>query len=59
VRYALEILSSIDATSVFLFNPGAHDQKVASSLKSLFNSQIAFDKDGLEIIKFPEELMRT
>ncbi|MGB9134232.1 MAG: MEDS domain-containing protein [Candidatus Bathyarchaeia archaeon] len=59
VRYALEILSSINATSIFLFNPSAHDQKIASSLKSLFSSQIAFEKGGLEIIKLPEELMKV
>lgn len=59
VRYALEILSSTSATSIFLFNPSAHDQKIASSLRSLFSNQITFEKGGLEIIKFPEELMKA
>ncbi len=59
VRYALEILSSINVTSIFLFNPSAHDPKIASSLKSLFSSQIAFEKGGLEIIKLPEEPMNV
>ncbi|MDH5634351.1 MAG: MEDS domain-containing protein [Candidatus Bathyarchaeota archaeon] len=59
VRYALEILSSISATSIFLFTPSAHDQKIASSLRSLFSNQIAFEKGGLEIIKLPEELMKA
>ena len=59
VRYALEILSSTSATSIFLFTPSAHDQKIASSLRSLFSNQINFEKGGLEIIKLPEELMRV
>jgi hypothetical protein len=59
VRYALEILSSANATSIFLFNPSAHDQKIASSLRSLFSNQVAFEKEGLEIVKLPEELMKV
>lgn len=59
VRYALEILSSVDSTSVFLLNPSAHDQKVASSLRSLFSNQVTFEKGGMEIIKLPEQLMRV
>ncbi len=59
VRYALEILSSVDATSIFLFNPSAHDQKVASSLRSLFSNQVIFEKGGMEIIKLPEQLTRS
>ncbi len=54
VRYALEMLSSIDATTIFLFNPSAHDQKIASSLRSLFSNQVDFRKGELEIIKLPE-----
>jgi hypothetical protein len=59
VRYALEMLGSINATSIFLFTPSAHDQKIASSLRSLFSNQITFEKGGLEIIKLPEELMKA
>jgi len=58
VRYALEMLNSINATAIFLFNPSAHDQKVASSMRSFFSNQITFEKGGLEIIKLPEELMK-
>lgn len=57
VRYALEMLSSIDATAIFLFNPSAHNQKIASSLRSLFSNQVNFEKGELEIIKLPELLM--
>jgi len=59
VRYALEILSSRSTTAVFLFNPSAHDQKIASSLRSLFSNQVAFEKGGLEIVKLPEALMEA
>lgn len=59
VRYALEILSSVNATAIFLFNPSAHDEKIASSFRSLFSNQVAFEKEGLEIVKLPEVLMRT
>ncbi len=58
-RYALEILSSANVTSIFLFNPSAHDQKIASSLRSLFSNQMSFEKEGIEIVKLTEELMKT
>lgn len=54
VRYASEMLSSINATAIFLFNPSAHDKKIVSSLRSLFSNQVTFEKGGLEIIKLPE-----
>jgi hypothetical protein len=59
VRYAQEILGTLEATAIFLFNPSAHDQKIISSLRSLFSSQMSFEKDGLEITKLPETLMKT
>jgi len=59
VRYALEMLSSINATAIFLFNPSAHDEKIASSLRSFFSNQVIFEKGGLEIIKLPEALMKA
>jgi hypothetical protein len=59
VRYTLEMLSSIDATAIFLLNPNAHDKKIVSSLRSLFSNQVTFEKGGLEIIKLPEALMKA
>ncbi len=59
VRYALEMLNSTNATAVFLFNPSAHDQKIASSLRSLFSNQMTFERGTLEIIKLPEESIRV
>jgi hypothetical protein len=59
VRYALEMVSSIDGTAVFLFSPSAHDERVASSLRSLFCNQMVYGKEGLEIVKLPEVLMKA
>lgn len=59
VRYTLEMLSSINATAIFLLNPNAHDKKIVSSLRSLFSNQVTFEKGGLEIIKLPETLMKA
>jgi KaiC/GvpD/RAD55 family RecA-like ATPase len=54
VQYALELLSSKKMTSLFLFSPSAHDSKVASGLRSLFNDQVHYSEDGLEIVKLCE-----
>jgi len=51
VQYALELLSSKRATALFLFSPSAHDSKIASGLRSLFNDQIRYGENGLEIVK--------
>ncbi|MCW3981710.1 MAG: DUF835 domain-containing protein, partial [Candidatus Bathyarchaeota archaeon] len=52
-RYSLEMLNSENVTALFLLNPTSHDQKIVSSLRSLFGSQINFHKAGLEVIKLP------
>jgi len=54
VRYALDLLASKKTTALFLFSPSAHDAKVASGLRSLFNDQLVYDKNGLEIVKLYE-----
>lgn len=54
VQYALELLSSKKTTALFLFSPSAHDSKVASGLRSLFNDQISYGEDGLKIVKLHE-----
>jgi len=59
VRYALEMLSSEKATSLFLFDPKAHDVKVSSGLRSLFNSQVTFGKEGLRIVRLSESMLKT
>jgi len=51
IKYALEMLASQSATVLFLFNPNAHDPKIVSNLKSLFKYQLAYEKDGMHIIR--------
>jgi len=51
LRYALEVLASKKATALFLFNPEAHDPKVAFSLRTLFNNQMSYGRDGLRVFK--------
>ncbi len=53
-RYSLEMLNSENVTALFLLNPTSHDEKVVSSLRSLFGSQIDFQKAGLGVIKFAD-----
>jgi len=57
-RYALEMLASRNATTLFLFNPSAHDMKVASSLRGLFDTQVLYGKGGLQIVKAPKPMLR-
>ncbi len=54
MRYAIEMLSSPRNTVVFLLNQTAHDPKVTSSLRGLFNNQISFTKDGIKTVKLPK-----
>ncbi|UCE15977.1 MAG: MEDS domain-containing protein [Candidatus Bathyarchaeota archaeon] len=48
---ALELLASEKTTTLFLFNPSAHESQVVSSLKNLFSNQLTYDKNGLETVK--------
>jgi len=51
LRHALDLLSSEKITSLFLLNTSAHQTEVVSQLRNLFSNQLAYDKNGLEIIK--------
>lgn len=51
LRYAMEVLASKNVTALFLFNPDAHEPKVASSLRTLFRDQVSYGKDGVQVIK--------
>jgi hypothetical protein len=51
LRYALDVLSSEKATSLFLLNPSAHETEQVARLRNLFGNQLAYGKNGLEIIK--------
>jgi len=53
-KYATEMLVSPRITAVFLLNQTAHDLKVTSTLRSLFNNQVGYGKGGIETVKFPE-----
>ncbi len=54
MRYTLDMLTSTNSTALFLFNPDAHDQKVTSSLRSLFSNHISYRKEGLQVVKLSE-----
>jgi len=54
MRYAIEMLTSPRNTVVFLINQNAHDPKVESSFRGLFNNQISFTKDGIKTVKLPK-----
>jgi len=51
LRHALDMLSSEKITSLFLLNTSAHQTEVVSRLRNLFSNQLAYDKNGLEIVK--------
>jgi hypothetical protein len=51
LRHALDLLSSEKTTSLFLLNTGAHKTEEVSSLRNLFSNQLAYSKNGLEIVK--------
>jgi len=51
LRHALGMLSSEKITSLFLLNTSAHDAEVVSRLRNLFSNQLAYSKNGLEIVK--------
>jgi len=59
LRYALELLSLENGTSLFLFDPRAHDVTVASAFRSLFNDQVTYGKVGLRVVKMPEPLLKA
>lgn len=50
-RKTLELLAEYNSISLFLFNPAAHSTNESNSIRNLFSNRIAFDKDGLRVIK--------
>jgi len=50
VRYALEMLTLGRVTALFLLSPDAHDLEVVSSLRGLFNNQVAYGNKELQPI---------
>jgi len=51
LRHALDLLSSKKTTSFFLLNTSANEPEVVSQLKNLYSNQLAYSKNGLEIVK--------
>jgi hypothetical protein len=48
-RLLLEAISSPKTTALFVFIPTAHDQEISSSIRGLFQHQLAYTKDGPKI----------
>jgi hypothetical protein len=51
---ALHTLSSKRVTALFLLNSSAHDQETVSRLRSMFYTQLAYTKEGLQVVKLPK-----
>jgi len=49
MRLLLETISSPKATSLFVFNPTAHDQTISSSIRGLFRNQLVHAKSGPKV----------
>ena len=49
---ALQQLSDMKITAIFLLNPSAHEPKDVSSLRGLFSNQIIYGKEGISSVKF-------
>ncbi len=45
-RLLLEAIPSSEVTVLFVFVPTAHDQEVSSSIRSLFQTRLAYTKEG-------------
>lgn len=59
MRYVLEMLVSENVTSLFLLNSMAHDLEVISSIRSLFESQVRFQGNRLQIVRVPQALLKA
>jgi len=59
LRYALELLAIENGTSLFLFDPRAHDTKVTSAFRSLFSYHITYGKEGLRVARIAESSLKS
>jgi CheY-like chemotaxis protein len=50
-KNALERLSGLRLTAMFLFNPKSHPSNEAYSIRNLFSEQVTYGKDGLTPVK--------
>jgi len=53
LRHALDLLSSDEATCLFLLNTSAHEPHVVSQLRSLFPTLLTYEKTRLKVAKMP------
>jgi len=53
LRYSLDMLTSTEATALFLMNPTAHETKTVSSIRNLFGWQLYYGEEGLRVVKLP------
>lgn len=49
IRWLLETTSSPKATTLFVFNPTAHDPATSSSIRGLFHIRLAYAKSGPKV----------
>jgi len=49
IRWLLETTSSSKATTLFVFNPTAHDPATSSSIRGLFHTRLAYAKGGPKV----------
>jgi hypothetical protein len=49
IRWLLETTSSPKATTLFVFNPTAHDPATSSSIRGLFHMRLAYAKSGPKV----------
>ncbi len=51
LSYVLNMFTSDNATALFLLNANAHDEKVLSSVRTLFINQLEYKKSALHVVK--------
>ena len=51
LTYMMEETSTRNITILMLFNPKAHDEKFVSAIRTIFNTQLSYNLEGLKTIK--------
>ncbi len=52
LRQAIEMLTTQRVTTLILFSPQSHEAKITSSIRTLFNNIIAYEREWIKLIKF-------
>ncbi len=53
LRNILDMLTSTEATALFLMNPTAHETKIVSRIRHLFGWQLHYGEEGLRVVRLP------